>query len=147
LISDHRPRDVSQAREPFAEEFLGGLLVPPALYWALKHMAVLIHRTPEKVAFAIDGQRHLIQRPCPCGARTAVTELLGGYVPACSAPRPSRFLRQADVAAAVAEAQGEPYAMAAALCGEAMVPVGACSRLCVPVARLPQEAGAGKVGQ
>jgi hypothetical protein len=156
LISDDHPRDVPQALEQFAEEFLGGLLVPPALHQDIKHMAVLIHRTPEKVTFAVDGQKYLIQMPRISGSKTPATELIGIHLPEFSAPIPYRFVRQEDaagghrlfdVAVAEAEADGEPYTVVDDLCGEPMTLVGARYRLCMHVASMPHEAGAGKVGK
>ena len=46
FVSDDHKRHILQALLEFAEELLGGLLVPPALYQDLQHVPVLIHGPP-----------------------------------------------------------------------------------------------------
>ena len=46
FVGDDHPRHVGQTLEQLAEELLGGLFVPPALYQDLQHVPVLIHGPP-----------------------------------------------------------------------------------------------------
>jgi hypothetical protein len=63
LIGDDHAWDITAAFQKLAEEFLRGVLLPPMLDQGIQHMAVLIHRPPEVVTFAMTGQKHLIQMP------------------------------------------------------------------------------------
>jgi len=63
LVRDDDPWSILAPLEQLAEEFLCDLLVPPALHQDIEHLALLIHRPPEVVAFAMNGQKHLIQMP------------------------------------------------------------------------------------
>ena len=60
FICDEHPWHVRQAFEELAEELLGRLLIPPTLDEDIEHMAVLIHRSPQVMAFAVNGQKHFI---------------------------------------------------------------------------------------
>jgi hypothetical protein len=52
LIGHNHPWHVRQPFEELAEELLRGGRVAPALHQDIEHMAVLIHRPPEIVAFS-----------------------------------------------------------------------------------------------
>jgi hypothetical protein len=63
LIHDHHSMDISLALEKLANEGPGGFLVAPTLDENIQHVAVLIHRPPEGVTYAMHGQTHIIQMP------------------------------------------------------------------------------------
>jgi hypothetical protein len=63
LVRDEHPRNILAALEPLTEECRGRGLVPPTLDQDIQDTTVLIHRPPEVVAFASDGQTHCIQMP------------------------------------------------------------------------------------
>jgi hypothetical protein len=74
LIRDDDPWSVLASFEELAEEFLRGLLVPPALPQDIKDMAVLIDSPPEIVPGPMDGETHLVQMPLVAGSGTSALE-------------------------------------------------------------------------
>jgi hypothetical protein len=60
LIGDGHASDVTAAFEELAEKFLRGLLLPRTLDRDIPYLAVLIHRPPEGMAFAMNGRKYLI---------------------------------------------------------------------------------------
>jgi hypothetical protein len=55
LIRDDDPRDVHQPLQQLAKELLRGVLVSPPLHQDIQHVAVLIGRPPQIMAFVVDG--------------------------------------------------------------------------------------------
>jgi hypothetical protein len=92
LVGDDDPRYVSQAFEQLAEELLGRLLVPAALYQDIKPMALLIHGTPQIVPFTIDRQKHLVQVPLVARPGTPPAQSIGLGLPKLAAPLPNGFV-------------------------------------------------------
>src|SRR5882724_692334 len=72
LVRDDHPWNVGQALEQLTEELLGGVLVPPTLYENIQDVAVLIHGTPQIVAFTVDREKNLIQVPLVARPSTTV---------------------------------------------------------------------------
>lgn len=70
----------------YAEEFFRGLLVPPALHQDIEHMAILVDGAPQVVAFAMNGEKHLIQVPRVPRAGTPAARLIGIGLPEFPAP-------------------------------------------------------------
>ena len=130
LIGHDDPRHVLAPFAELAEELLRGLLVAVALYQDVQHMAVLIHRPPEVVALAIDGEKDLIEMPFVTGLRTPMAELIGILLAKFATPFPNRFIRDDDatgkqqlfdIPVAEAEAEVQPDAMADDLGRETVV--------------------------
>ena len=46
FVRNDDPRDVAQALEQFAKEFLGGTLISPWLHQDVEHFPILINRAP-----------------------------------------------------------------------------------------------------
>jgi hypothetical protein len=88
--------------------------------WDIQHMAVLIHRPPQIVAFAINSQKHPIHVLLVARPGAPAMELIGIPLPEPPAPLPDRFVghdntageqQLFDVARAQAEAVIQPDAM------------------------------------
>jgi hypothetical protein len=60
LICDDHPWHIGEAFEQLAKELLRGLLVAPTLDENVQDVVVLIHRTPQVMAFAINAQTLLL---------------------------------------------------------------------------------------
>jgi hypothetical protein len=126
---DHA-RHVPAPFEELAETLLRGLLVSTALDKHIQDRAVLIHRPPEVVALALDGEKDLIERSRVTGLRTPMAELIGILLAKFATPFPNRFIRHHDTAGnqqlfdiPVAEAKAvvQPDTMADDLGRETMV--------------------------
>ena len=63
LIGDDHSGDILTAFEELAEEFLRRFLVPPSLHQDIEDIAVLIHRPPEVMSFAMNSEEDLVQVP------------------------------------------------------------------------------------
>jgi hypothetical protein len=61
-------------------------------------VAVLIHRPPEIVPSAIDGEKHLVQMPLVAGSGTAAPEFTGIRLAELAAPLSDGFIGQDDAA-------------------------------------------------
>ena len=105
--------------QQLAEKSLRGFLVPPALHQNIEDMSVLIHRPPEIMALALNGEKDLIQVPLVARPGTPAPELIGIWLPELAAPLPDGFIRDDhptgeqeffDIAVAEAEAEIQPYA-------------------------------------
>jgi hypothetical protein len=154
-IGDDDPWDVVAALEERAEELLGRLLVTPALHQDGEPMAVLIHRPPEIVAFAANGEKDLVQRPLVTRLRAPTAELIGLRLSEFSAPLPDRLVGDDDATGeqelfhiTVAEAKPEiqPDAVADALDREAVVLI-AVAGWCVHALSMAHQAGARQAAQ
>src|SRR5215510_7197232 len=86
LIGDDHARDVGQSFEQLTEELLRSPLVPATLHQDIQHIAVLIHRPPEIVVIALDGEKHLVEIPLVTGSRPTATELVGVRLTKLAAP-------------------------------------------------------------
>jgi hypothetical protein len=56
LVGYDDPRDIAQPLEQFAKEALGGFPVTTGLHQNVERVPVLIHRPPEIVVLAADGE-------------------------------------------------------------------------------------------
>ena len=72
------------------------LRVPAALPQHVEHVAVVIHRAPEGVAFAIAREEDLVQMPWIAWPRMPAAYLMGALLAACAAPRANSFVRHDD---------------------------------------------------
>jgi hypothetical protein len=124
LIRDDHARYVRQPLEEFAEARLRRVLVSPPLPQDVEHVPVLIHRPPQGMACAVDGQKHRIQLPLSARTGTPLPELLGLRLAELPAPLPARFIGHEDpageqqlfhITVAQAAAEVEPDAMAHAV--------------------------------
>src|SRR5262249_35484408 len=86
LVGDDHPRYVRQAFEQLAEELLRRPLIPAALHQDVQDVARLIHRPPEIVTLALDGQKHFIHLPLVTRSGTATTELVSILLAKLAAP-------------------------------------------------------------
>ena len=113
LIRDDDPWYVQQALEELAEKLLCRLLIAPPLYKDVKDVVVLIHRAPQIMALAVDGQKYFIQVPFIPGLRATATQPIGVVLPKLPTPLADGFVGHGDTAFEqeflhVAVAQGEP---------------------------------------
>jgi hypothetical protein len=93
LIRDDDSRDVPTAFEQFPEEFLSGSFIPPTLHEDIEDMAILIHRPPQIVPFAVDRQKHLVQMPLITALGTPASQLIGIRLPELPTPLANGFIR------------------------------------------------------
>ena len=98
LIGDDHARNVVHPFEQLAEKSLRGLFVALALHKDIEHISVLIHRWPQIMSLATDGEEDLIQVPCVATARARTTPFIGRGLPTCEAPLPHRFRGHDDAA-------------------------------------------------
>ena len=95
-ISDDHARDVGEPFAQFAEELLCCLLIAPALYQAIQHVAVLIHHPPQIVMLALDGEYHFVDVPLVTVSRTAAPELIGVLLTELTSPLANRLIRHSN---------------------------------------------------
>ena len=88
LVGDDHTPHVPQALEEFAEELLGGQRVSARLHQDVKHIAVLVDRTPQVPLCAVDLHKHLIQVPLIAGAWAPPAQLVGVGLPELGTPGP-----------------------------------------------------------
>lgn len=79
LIGDQYAWDVPQSMERLAKEPFCRLPITPALHQDIKGMAILIDRAPQVMMLALDGQHHLVKRPCVSALRLAPAQRIGAY--------------------------------------------------------------------
>jgi hypothetical protein len=105
-------------------------LVPPALREDVEHVAVLIHGSPQIVAFTRNREGDLIQVPCVSRSGPAAAELIGIGLAERAAPRPDGLIRYnhatdkqefLHITVAEAEAEIEPNRVADDLGRKAVV--------------------------
>jgi hypothetical protein len=82
--------------EELAKEFLRGFLVPAALHENSQHIAVLIHCSPQVVAFAINRKKYLIQVQFVARSGTPVAQLIRILLAELTAPCPDGFISHED---------------------------------------------------
>jgi hypothetical protein len=140
------------ALEELAEEFLGGMFVPPTLDQDIQDMTVLLHGPPEIVALAIDGEKDLIQMPFVTRLRPPMAELIRILLPKLAAPFVDRLVGDDHpageeeffhIAIAEAEPEIEPDRVADDLDREAVVLV-AIEAWCVHAPSMAQQVSADK---
>ena len=111
-VGDDDPRHVAQPLEAFAEKALGGALVAPGLNPDVQHITVLIHRSPQVIALAIDAEINLIQMSLVAPTRGAAARRVGKVLAEFQTPRADRLVGDHDAARGqqfldIAIAQGE----------------------------------------
>jgi hypothetical protein len=121
LVRDDDLWSVLAPLEQLAEEFLCGLLVPPALHQDIEDLAVLIDSPPEIVPLTTNREKDLIQMPLITSLGAPATQLIGIRLLELLASLPERFVRHDDpageqqlfdITVAEAEAKVQPNAMA-----------------------------------
>ena len=98
LIRDDHAGHIPQALEQLAEELLRSLFVAPALHQDIKEVVVLIHRPPQVMTLAVDGQKHLIQMPRVTGPRPTAPELIGVVLPELQTPLANGLISDVNTA-------------------------------------------------
>jgi len=78
FVRDDHARHVFQTLKQLAEEAFGRLLVAPALHQDVEYISVLIHRSPEVVPLAVDGEKDLVQMPLVTTARATTAHRFVG---------------------------------------------------------------------
>jgi hypothetical protein len=79
---------VAQALQQLAKEALRRPRVAPALDQHVEHASMLINRSPEVVQFALDADKHLIEKPLVARLWPAPLEAVGVGPPEAQAPMP-----------------------------------------------------------
>jgi hypothetical protein len=79
-----------------AEKLLRGVLVPTTLHENIQHVAVLIHGSPEVMAFAMNRQENLVQVPFVTRSGAPVTQLVSILLAELAAPLADRFIGDND---------------------------------------------------
>ena len=82
--------------EELAKEFLRGFLVSVALHENIQHIAVLIHFSPQIVAFAINRKKYLIQVPFVARSGTPVAQLIRILLAELMSSCPDGFISHED---------------------------------------------------
>jgi hypothetical protein len=98
LVRDDHPRDVSQPFEQLAEKLLRCSLVALTLHQDVEHVAILIHRPPQVVPFAVNGEKHLVQVPLVTWSRPVMPELIRIPLPELQTPLADGFVGHDDPA-------------------------------------------------
>jgi hypothetical protein len=96
FIGNNHSRNVLQPFKKFAEKSLGCLFVASALHQDIKHVAVLIHCSPEVVLLTANRQHDLVHMPCVSTTRAPAAPLIGVGLPECEAPLPNGFIGHDD---------------------------------------------------
>jgi hypothetical protein len=113
LIRDEHPWHIGEAFEQLAKALLRDLLVAPTLHQDSEDVVVLIHGPPERVPYAMDGEKDLIQGPFVPGPRPSAPETIRVILPELETPLANGFRGHVDAACKqqllpVAVALGEP---------------------------------------
>src|SRR5258708_6083879 len=96
FIGNNHARNVLQPFQQFTEKSLGGLCVASALHQDIKHVAVLIHGSPEIVLLTANREDDLVQVPFVTTTMATTTQLIGVGLPECETPLPNGFIRHDD---------------------------------------------------
>jgi hypothetical protein len=130
LIRNDNPRYVLQPLEQLTKKLLCRLFVAAALHEDIEDVVVLVNRTPEVMALAIDGQKDFIQMPLVTWLGSSVLQLIRVALREFQTPLADGLLGHVDatlqqglfhVAIAQREAIVEPDPMADDLAGETVV--------------------------
>src|SRR4029453_6528716 len=88
FVRNDHARDVREPLEQLAEKLLGGFLVPSTLPQNIEHVAVLIPRPPEIMAFPMDMEAYFVKMPLVAGPGPSMPELIGVGLAKLAAPLP-----------------------------------------------------------
>src|SRR4029450_9840272 len=130
LIGDNDAWDVLQPLEQLAKEFLGGLLIAPALDQDVEHIIVLVDSAPQVMALPVNREEYLVQVPFVTWLGASTLQLIGVVLPKFQTPLANGLVGHVDaalkqdllhVAVAQREAIIQPDAMADDLAGEAVI--------------------------
>jgi hypothetical protein len=94
FVGNDHTRRVLQFLKQLAKQSFGSFFVPPALNQNVKHVSILIDRSPERVLLATNRENHLIHMPCVTTARTAATPFIGVGLTKRQTPWSNRFIGQ-----------------------------------------------------
>src|SRR5262249_41957060 len=130
LVRNDDPRHVLQFLQQLAEKLLRCLLVASALYQDIEHIVVLIHCTPQIMALAVYGEKHLIEMPLVPWLGASTLQLIGIVLPKLETPLADGLVGHVDtaleqeffhIAIAQGEAVVEPDPMADDFAGKAVI--------------------------
>ena len=68
FVGDHHPWHVRQSFEEMMKKRLGCLLMPPTLHESVESVVILIHRPPQVMPLAVDGQKDRVEMSFVAGA-------------------------------------------------------------------------------
>src|SRR3712207_6728637 len=77
LVRNDHTWHIHQTLEQLTKELLRRLLVPPTLHQDIEDVVVLIHGSPQVMALAVDGQKHLVEMPFVPRPRPSTPQLVG----------------------------------------------------------------------
>jgi hypothetical protein len=106
--------------------------VPSTLHQDIEYIVVLIHRPPQVMPHAVDGQKHPVEVSCVARSGLSMPQLIGILLPELAAPLADGFVGHVDatcdqellhVTVAQGESIVEPDAVADDLDGKAVVVV------------------------
>jgi len=98
LIRDDHPWHVLQPLEQLAKELLRRVLIAAALHQDVEDVVVLIYRSPEVMAFAIDRKKHLIEVPLVPWLGTSTLQPIRIILPKLETPLADGLVRHGDAA-------------------------------------------------
>jgi hypothetical protein len=154
LVGDDDPWDVGQPFEQLAQELLRGAFIPPTLDQDIEHVPVLINRSPQVVALALDGQKYFIKMPLISRARAATPELIGVLLAKLATPLADRFIRHDDsafqehflhVAETQTEAKVQPHRVANNLDRKPVILIFRSNKRCIHAVTLTYKLGVKQV--
>jgi hypothetical protein len=94
LIRNDHAWHIRARLEQLAEGGLRSLFIPSPVPENIQHVAVLIHRPPQRGAFAVDGEEDFIEMPRIARSGAPTPELVGIGLPELPAPIARGFVRQ-----------------------------------------------------
>ena len=92
FIGHHHPRCPALSFHQLAQQSFSRFLVPPALHQDIEHEAISIHRAPEVMVLAGDGEDDLVEMPLVAPARFTATQVVGDVPTEFQAPLADRFV-------------------------------------------------------
>jgi hypothetical protein len=96
LVGHHIPRAVAQSFEQSAEELPGCARIATFLDKNLKHLAALVHRTPQGHQLTIHFAKDFVEKPGVSAATAPTTKAPSAFVAELQRPQAHRFIRQFD---------------------------------------------------
>jgi hypothetical protein len=75
FVGDQYARCAAVLLEELSHQPLGRMPVAPALHQYVKHCTVLVHRTPQPVLPALDGDHHFVEMPLVSPRASAVERM------------------------------------------------------------------------
>jgi hypothetical protein len=91
FVRDQHARHVTKPLEQFAKEALRRLPVASALHENIKRGAVLVHRSPQVMALALDGQHDFVQMPFIAALGQAAAQFVCVLLTKLQCPLTNRF--------------------------------------------------------